>query len=68
MDLDNRLVHIRGSKTLNGGGDVPMTEPAHSAFIEQMGDYAGSDHLFPTLKKSPKKPFITSLKTAWTAT
>jgi hypothetical protein len=32
VDLENRLVHVADSKTENGIGDMPLTEPAYAAF------------------------------------
>lgn len=37
VDLENRLVHISDSKTDNGIGDMPMTEPAYAAFKRANG-------------------------------
>jgi integrase len=68
IDLQNRLVHISESKTPNGEGDMPMTEPAWQAFKERMEETPGSEFLFPTPKKKTKRPYITSLKKVWGAT
>jgi integrase len=68
VDLENRLVHIPDSKTQSGEGDMPMTEPAWQAFKEQIEQTAGSAYLFPSPRKTGKKPHITNLRKAWTAT
>ena len=67
VDLENRLVHIPDSKTPNGEGDMPMTEPAWLAFKDQIDDAKGSDYLFPSPKKG-LKPHITNLRKVWTST
>ena len=68
VDLKNQLVHISDSKTENGIGDMPMTEPAYAAFKEQMEAAAGSDYLFPRRTKRGTKPYLGSLKKAWRTT
>jgi integrase len=68
VDLENRLVHIPESKTLSGEGDMPMTEPAYQAFKEQIEQTPKSEYLFPSPRQTGKKPYITNLRKAWTAT
>src|SRR5580698_4464490 len=68
VDLENRLVHIPDSKTQSGEGDMPMTELAWEAFKEQIEQTPGSDYLFPSPRQTGKKPHITNLRKAWTAT
>jgi integrase len=68
VDLENRLVHIPDSKTQSGEGDMPMTEMAWKAFKEQIEQTPGSDYLFPSPRQTGKKPHITNLRKAWTAT
>jgi integrase len=68
VDLDNRLVHIPESKTLNGIGDMPMTDLALAAFKAQLEDTPGSDYLFPSPIRTSTKPHITNLRKTWTAT
>ena len=68
VDLENGVVHIPGSKTPNGIGDMPMTEPAREAFAAQMAETPGSEYLFPSPKPNAKKPYLTSLRKAWTGT
>jgi integrase len=68
VDLENSLVHVPDSKTPSGIGDMPMTKPALQAFKAQMKETSASEYLFPTLKKGAVKPYITTLKTTWSAT
>ncbi len=65
VDLENRVVHISDSKTDNGIGDMPMTEPAYAAFKEQIEQTPGSDYLFPRLTERGSKPYLCSVKKAW---
>lgn len=67
VDLENRLVHIPDSKTPNGEGDMPMTEPAWEAFKAQIEEAGDSAYLFPSPKKS-QKPHLTNLRKVWAAT
>jgi integrase len=66
VDLENRVVHIADSKTLTGIGDMPMTDLAYHAFRGQMDETPHSDYVFPTLSPRATKPYIGSLKKAWT--
>ena len=68
VDLENHLVHISDSKTNNGIGDMPMTEPAYVAFKDQMEAAVGSDYLFPRLSERGTKPYHGSLKKVWSTT
>jgi integrase len=68
VDLENRLVHIPESKTLSGEGDMPMTEPAWHAFKEQIEQTPGSEYVFPSPRQTGRKPHITNLRKAWSAT
>jgi integrase len=68
VDLENQLVHISDSKTENGIGDMPMTEPAYAALKEQMEAAAGSDYLFPRFTKRGTKHYLGSLKKVWRTT
>jgi integrase len=68
VDLENRLVHIADSKTENGIGDMPLTEPAYAAFREQMEEAVGSDYLFPRRTTRGRKPYLRSLKKVWRST
>jgi integrase len=66
VDLENRIVHIADSKTPTGVGDMPMTDLAYQAFKAQMDETPDSDYVFPTLSPRATKPYIGSLKKAWT--
>jgi integrase len=68
VDLENGLVHIPDSKTVNGIGDMPLTEMAREAFAAQMAEAPGSEYLFPSPKLKSKKPHITNLRKAWATT
>ena len=68
VDLENLLVYIPDSKSPSGEGDMPMTELAREAFCSQVEATLGSEYLFPALKKKTRKPYITTLKTAWRST
>jgi integrase len=68
VDLENRLVHISDSKTENGIGDMPMTDPAYAALKEQMAVAVGSEYLFPRLTERGTKPYLGSLKKVWHTT
>jgi integrase len=68
VDLDNGLVHIADSKTTNGIGDMPMTEPAREAFQRQIDETPGSPYLFPTPKEGTDKPYMTNLRKVWAGT
>ena len=50
IDLENGLVHIADSKTVNGIGDRPLTQAAQEAFRRQMEETPGSEYLFPSPK------------------
>ncbi|MGH9353056.1 MAG: tyrosine-type recombinase/integrase [Terriglobia bacterium] len=68
VDLENRLVHISDPKTDNGIGDMPMMEPAYTAFKEQMDQTPGSDYLFLRFTERGSKPYLCSLKKVWRTT
>jgi integrase len=68
VNLENRLVHISDSKTDNGIGDMPMTEPAYTALKEQIEQTPGSDYMFPRLTERGSKPYLCSLKKVWRTT
>ena len=48
VDLQNGIVHLPDSKTVNGIADMPMTERARQAFASQMRQSGDSDYLFPS--------------------
>ena len=54
VDLENELVHIADSKTVNGIGDMPLTQPAREAFQRQMEETPGCEYLFPSPKAGHK--------------
>lgn len=60
VDLQNRVVNIPDSKTVNGVGDMPMTEPAYDAFKRRLEDNPMSEYVFPTPSSQAKKPYISS--------
>lgn len=68
VDLGNGLVHIADSKTANGIGDMPLTEPAREAFRRQMEEAPGSEFLFPSPKPGAAKPYMTNLRKVWAGT
>ncbi len=68
VDLENSVVHIPDSKSQSGVGDMPMTDLARDAFRSQIEATPGSEYLFPALKMNTRKPYIKTLKTAWTST
>jgi integrase len=68
VDLENRIAHIPDSKTENGIADMPMTEPAYTAFKGQMEAAVGSEYLFPRVTERGTKPYLKSLKKVWRTT
>jgi integrase len=68
VDLENGLVHIADSKTVNGIGDMPLTAAALEAFRRQIKETPGSDYLFPSPKAKAQKPFMTNVRKVWAAT
>src|SRR5260370_35410053 len=68
VDLDNWVVHIADSKTVNGIGDMPMMEAARDAFQRQIQETPGSEYLFPSPKQKARKPYMTNLLKGWAAT
>jgi integrase len=68
VDLDNELVHIADSKTVNGIGDMPLTTAAREAFQRQIEETPGSAYLFPTPTAGAQKPYTTKLRKVWAGT
>ena len=68
IDLENGVVHIAESKTVNGIGDMPLTQAAREAFRRQMEETPGSDYLFPSPKRGAGKPYMTNLRKVWAGT
>jgi integrase len=66
LDLVNRTVWIRDSKTPNGVAEVPLTDIAVAAFTKQLAISGPGEYLFPSDENasSHQKTF----KTAWHAT
>jgi integrase len=65
VDLENRLVHVSDSKTENGIGDMPLTDPAYAAFKQQIEQTTGSEYLFPRLAERGSKPYLCNVTKAW---
>jgi integrase len=68
VDLENGVVHVADSKTVNGIGDMPMTAVAREAFQRQIAETPGSEYLFPSPVSTGSKPHITNLRKTWSAT
>ena len=68
VDLNNGIVHLPDSKTVNGIADMPMTDRAREAFASQMKQSGDSDHLFPSTRTGSSKPHITTVHTLWNRT
>ena len=68
VDLENGIVHIADSKTVNGIGDMPMTPDARDAFLRQIEETPGGEYLFPSPKRTSSKPYLTNLRKAWAVT
>jgi integrase len=68
VDLENGIVHVADSKTVNGIGDMPMTVPAREAFQRQIEETPGSEYLFPSPQSTGSKPHITNLRKTWETT
>ena len=68
VDLENGIVHLPDSKTVNGIADMPMTERAREAFASQISENGGSEHLFPSPKIDSSKPHITTVRKLWDRT
>jgi integrase len=68
VDLENGVAHIADSKTVNGIGDMPLTQAAREAFRRQMEESAGSEYLFPSPRQGTEKPYMTNLRKVWAGT
>ena len=68
VDLQNEIVHLPDSKTVNGIADMPMTERARQAFASQMRQSGDSDYLFPSPRVMSSKPHITKVGKLWDRT
>jgi hypothetical protein len=47
---------------------MPMTAMARAAFAAQMAETPGSEYLFPSAKRTAKKPYVYNLRQAWVDT
>ena len=68
VDLENGIVHLPDSKTVNGIADMPMTDRARQAFASQMKQSGDSDYLFPSPRMDSRKPHITTVQKLWNRT
>ena len=68
VDLNNGIVHLPDSKTVNGIADMPMSDRARAAFASQMKQSGDSDYLFPSPQMGPSKPHITTVRKLWNRT
>ena len=68
VDLQNGIVHLPDSKTVNGIADMPMTDRVREAFASQMKQSGDSDYLFPSQRMGSSKPYITSVREMWDRT
>ena len=68
VDLENGIVHLPDSKTVNGIADMPMTERVPETFASQIRESGDSDYLFPTTKIDSSKPHITTVRKLWDRT
>ena len=68
VDLQNGIVHLPDSKTVNGIADMPMTDRACAAFASQMKQGGDSDYLFPSPRIRSSKPHITTVRELWDRT
>ena len=57
VDLQNGIVHLPDSKTVNGIADMPMTDRVRKALASQMKQSCDSDYLFPSprMDSSPSR-------------
>ena len=68
VDLQNGIVHLPDSKTVNGIADMPMTNRACEAFASQMKQSGDSDYLFPSQRIGSSNPYISTVRTLWDRT
>ena len=68
VDLENGIVHLPDSKTVNGITDMPMTDRACVAFASQMKQSGDSDYLFPSPRMGSSKPHIATVCKLWNRT
>ena len=68
VDLENGIVHLPDSKTVNGIADMPMSDRARAAFASQMKQSGDSDYLFPSPRMDSSKPHIGKVWNLWDRT
>ena len=68
VDLENGVVHLPDSKTVNGIADMPMTKRAREAFASQMKQSGDSNYLFPSPRVGSSKPHIRDVGKLWNRT
>ena len=68
VDLENGVVHLSDSKTVNGIADMPMTNRVREAFTLQMKQSGDSDYLFPSPRINSRKPHLTPVSKQWDRT
>ena len=68
IDLENGIVHLPDSKTVNGIADMPMTDRARQAFASQMKESGDSEYLFPTVRTGTEKPHLRNVRKLWNRT
>ena len=68
VDLENGVVHLPDSKTVNGIADMPMTDRVREAFASQMKQSGDSNYLFPSPQTGSSKPHISTVHKLWDRT
>ena len=68
VDLQNGIVHLPDSKTVNGIADMPMTDRVREAFASQMKQSGDSEYLFPSQRIGSSNPYISTVRTLWNRT
>ena len=68
VDMQNGIVHLPDSKTVNGIADMPMTDRAREAFASQMKQSGDSDYLFPSPRRNSRRPHIAPVTKLWDRT
>lgn len=68
IDLENGIVHLPDSKTVNGIADMPMSDRARAAFASQMKESGDSPYLFPTTREGAEKPHLRNVRRVWNGT
>jgi integrase len=69
VDLENQLVYIPDSKTESGVAEMPMTRRAAEAYRDRLAEIPSEcPWLFPSPVVGSQKPYLQSLKRAWSTT